>query len=106
MSAEPHNRLDRTFITPIDREDIYRLAADLDDVIDVIDGVARRGGVFLGGAAARGGGEVNGGVAPGGGAVGAGDALRQVENLQPCVGRGAHAVWRVSPVWPLYSRSG
>jgi len=28
------NRLDRTFITPIDREDIYKLAGDLDDVID------------------------------------------------------------------------
>jgi uncharacterized protein Yka (UPF0111/DUF47 family) len=48
------NRLDRTFITPIDREDIYKLAGDLDDVIDVIDGVARRAQIFRVGAAPEG----------------------------------------------------
>jgi len=46
LTHETVNRLDRTFITPIDREDIYKLAGDLDDVIDVIDGVARRTQIF------------------------------------------------------------
>ena len=31
------NQLNRSFITPFDREDIYRLAGRLDDVIDFID---------------------------------------------------------------------
>lgn len=34
--------IDRSFITPIDREDIHRLAVRLDDVIDRIDGTVRR----------------------------------------------------------------
>src|SRR3989338_5909288 len=34
--------LDKTFITPIDKEDIYRLAVLLDDVIDTIDKTASR----------------------------------------------------------------
>jgi uncharacterized protein len=34
--------IDRSFITPIDREDIHRLAVRLDDVIDLIDGTVRR----------------------------------------------------------------
>jgi len=51
FTHEVVNRLDRTFITPIDREDIYKLAGDLDDVIDVIDGVARRAQIFRVGAA-------------------------------------------------------
>jgi len=46
FTHEVVNRLDRTFITPIDREDIYRLATDLDDVIDMIDGVSRRARLF------------------------------------------------------------
>ena len=46
ITHEVVNRLDRTFITPIDREDIYRLAANLDDVMDIIDGVARRAQIF------------------------------------------------------------
>jgi len=54
VTHEVVNRLDRTFITPIDREDIYRLAGDLDDVIDVIDGVARRTQMFRVGAAPEG----------------------------------------------------
>jgi predicted phosphate transport protein (TIGR00153 family) len=39
-------RLDRTFITPFDREDIYRLAQELDTVVDLIDGTARRAAMF------------------------------------------------------------
>jgi predicted phosphate transport protein (TIGR00153 family) len=35
-------RLDRTFITPLDREDIHMLASRLDDVMDLMDGTARR----------------------------------------------------------------
>ncbi len=54
ITHEVVNRLDRTFITPIDREDIYRLAGDLDDVMDVIDGVARRAEIFRVGPAPEG----------------------------------------------------
>ena len=54
FTHEVVNRLDRTFITPIDREDIYKLAGDLDDVIDVIDGVARRAQIFRVGPAPEG----------------------------------------------------
>ena len=35
-------KLNTTFITPIDREDIYALASRLDDVVDLIDAVAER----------------------------------------------------------------
>jgi predicted phosphate transport protein (TIGR00153 family) len=35
-------RLNQTFITPIDREDIHALAGGLDDVVDAIDNIARR----------------------------------------------------------------
>ena len=35
-------RLNRTFITPLDREDIYALTSSLDDVLDLMDGVAAR----------------------------------------------------------------
>jgi len=51
ITHEVVNRLDRTFITPIDREDIHLLASDLDDVIDRIDGTARRAQIFRLGAA-------------------------------------------------------
>ena len=43
---EVSKRLDRTFITPFDREDIYRLAQELDTVVDLIDGTARRAAMF------------------------------------------------------------
>jgi hypothetical protein len=46
VTHEVVKRLDRTFITPIDREDIHLLASDLDDVIDRIDGTARRAQIF------------------------------------------------------------
>ena len=42
ISHEILRGIDRTFITPIDREDIHRLAVRLDDVIDLIDGTIRR----------------------------------------------------------------
>jgi predicted phosphate transport protein (TIGR00153 family) len=43
------SRLDRVFITPLDREDIHLLASRLDDVIDLIDGTARRLHIFRAG---------------------------------------------------------
>ncbi len=46
VTHEVVNRLDRTFITPLDREDIHQLASDLDDVMDVMDGTARRTQIF------------------------------------------------------------
>src|SRR5262245_16265342 len=42
ISHEILRGIDRTFITPIDREDIHNLAVRLDDVIDLIDGTVRR----------------------------------------------------------------
>jgi predicted phosphate transport protein (TIGR00153 family) len=35
-------KLNQTFITPFDREDIHELASALDDVLDLVDGVAGR----------------------------------------------------------------
>jgi predicted phosphate transport protein (TIGR00153 family) len=35
-------RLNKTFITPLDREDIFDLTSRLDDVLDYIDAVAKR----------------------------------------------------------------
>ncbi|HUL02865.1 MAG TPA: DUF47 family protein [Gemmatimonadales bacterium] len=46
VTHEVVNRLDRTFITPLDREDIHALASDLDDVMDAMDGTARRSQIF------------------------------------------------------------
>lgn len=40
------DRIDRTFVTPFDREDIHELARALDDVVDLIDGAARRTAIF------------------------------------------------------------
>lgn len=40
------DRIDRTFVTPFDREDIHALAQELDDVVDLIDGTARRFSIF------------------------------------------------------------
>jgi uncharacterized protein len=39
-------RLDRTFITPFDPEDIHELASRLDDIVDRIDSTARRAHIF------------------------------------------------------------
>src|SRR5438094_5233647 len=54
VTHEVVNRLDRTFITPLDREDIHQLASDLDDVMDAMDGTARRSQIFLLGLAPQG----------------------------------------------------
>jgi predicted phosphate transport protein (TIGR00153 family) len=42
LTYEVNARIDRSFVTPIDREDIHLLATRLDDVIDLLDGTARR----------------------------------------------------------------
>jgi predicted phosphate transport protein (TIGR00153 family) len=42
VTHEVVRRLNTTFVTPIDREDIYALASRLDDVLDLIDAVADR----------------------------------------------------------------
>lgn len=39
-------RLDSSFITPLDREDIHTLAQELDNVVDLINGTARRATMF------------------------------------------------------------
>lgn len=36
------DKLNRSFVTPFDREDIYELASKMDDVIDLIQGTASR----------------------------------------------------------------
>ena len=47
-------RLDRSFITPLDREDIHMLASRLDDILDIMDGTARRIQIFRPGATPQG----------------------------------------------------
>ena len=42
LTHELVRRLSTTFLTPIDREDIYALSGRLDDVLDLIDAVADR----------------------------------------------------------------
>ncbi len=54
ITHEVISRLDRSFITPLDREDIHMLASRLDDIIDRIDGTARRIHIFRAGQAPQG----------------------------------------------------
>lgn len=42
LMREMIQRINSTFITPIDREDLFHLASRLDNVIDLLDGTARR----------------------------------------------------------------
>lgn len=42
LAHEITDMLNRTFITPIDREDIYALANNLDDVLDLLNAMAGR----------------------------------------------------------------
>lgn len=39
-------KLNKTFIVPIDREDIYALSSSIDDVMDLIEAIARRKVLF------------------------------------------------------------
>ena len=42
MTHETLKRLEQTYLTPIDRDDIYELITKIDDVVDHIDAVAQR----------------------------------------------------------------
>jgi uncharacterized protein Yka (UPF0111/DUF47 family) len=46
ITHEVSKRIDKSFITPLDREDIHSLAQALDNVVDLIDGAARRAAMF------------------------------------------------------------
>jgi len=46
ITHEVSTRLATSFITPLDREDINNLAQELDNVVDLIDGTARRAQMF------------------------------------------------------------
>jgi predicted phosphate transport protein (TIGR00153 family) len=66
-------RINRSFVTPLDREDILRLASELDSVVDLIDGTARRAVMF----------HINGTREP---------ALQLAEILSRCASQLAHGV--------------
>ena len=40
VTHEIYNLINRTFVTPIEREDIYQLASSLDDIVDLAEEVA------------------------------------------------------------------
>jgi uncharacterized protein len=42
VTHEIFERLDRTFITPLEREDIHQLASNLDDVLDAVEAIGAR----------------------------------------------------------------
>jgi len=46
LAHQALERLDRTFITPFDREDIHTLVGELDDIIDGVDALAKRFPLF------------------------------------------------------------
>jgi hypothetical protein len=46
LAHQALDRLDRTFITPFDREDIHTLINGLDDIIDDVDALAKRFPLF------------------------------------------------------------
>jgi uncharacterized protein len=42
ITNETYDQLNKSFITPFDREDIHELTAHIDDVVDSINGISRR----------------------------------------------------------------
>lgn len=46
LTHDINEKIDRSFVTPIDREDIHALSTRIDDVIDLLDGTARRAETF------------------------------------------------------------
>jgi predicted phosphate transport protein (TIGR00153 family) len=46
LTAQIIQRINKSFVTPFDREDIHNVASSLDDVIDLLDGTARRFTMF------------------------------------------------------------
>jgi predicted phosphate transport protein (TIGR00153 family) len=73
VTHEVVSRLDRVFITPLDREDIHLLASRLDDVVDLIDGTASRVQMY------------QAGEAPAGAVLMADVVLRATQQLQVAV---------------------
>src|SRR3954453_9140928 len=46
IAHDIHHKLNSTFVTPIDREDILELTSDMDDIIDLIDEAADSLGLY------------------------------------------------------------
>lgn len=42
ITHEVIDKLNKTFVTPLDREDIHRIVSGLDDVLDAIEGISSR----------------------------------------------------------------
>ena len=42
ITDKTYDQLNKSFITPFDREDIHELASHIDDVVDYINGISRR----------------------------------------------------------------
>ncbi|MCE5346559.1 MAG: DUF47 family protein [Bacteroidales bacterium] len=42
LTNEIYDQLNKSFITPFDREDIHELASNIDDIVDSINGIGRR----------------------------------------------------------------
>ncbi len=42
LAHQTLDRLDRTFITPFDREDIHTLVNEMDDIVDAVDALVKR----------------------------------------------------------------
>jgi predicted phosphate transport protein (TIGR00153 family) len=42
ITTQTYEQLNKSFITPFDREDIHELTANIDDVVDSINGIGRR----------------------------------------------------------------
>ena len=42
ITTKTYEQLNKSFITPFDREDIHELTAHIDDVVDSINGISRR----------------------------------------------------------------
>ena len=42
ITIKTYEQLNKSFITPFDREDIHELTANIDDVVDTINGIGRR----------------------------------------------------------------
>jgi uncharacterized protein len=42
ITIQTYEQLNKSFITPFDREDIHELTANIDDVVDTINGISRR----------------------------------------------------------------
>jgi uncharacterized protein len=46
VTHQTFERLNKTFITPLDREDIHALATELDDILDLVDEAAGRLAIY------------------------------------------------------------